>query len=296
MVRASRDVPKGAEILISYAQEEERSFEHRASFLERHLESKGCGCRACEADAMDGGASSRRRVEILAEVEGTMFSIKGSEAAMGERAGFRRRSMALPGVEGSIFSTEGSLSDKIAELFVGRLPRQKLLDDLVGLLPEYQSLVNSLNATYAPSYTAQQPSLFGPARAMSDILALQINPRLVLRSIDAAIAAFSCLGFKFYDMSPTTMVDVSSPLLIDFADSEFILTSEAPHLFYSVLLSLSRVELPKRRASWMRTFRRYEEILSGGGEEFFRLRHGEQTDSMTYTYVFGGVCTLTMRA
>ena len=124
-------------------------------------------------------------------------------------------------------------------------------------------------------------------------LAPQAYSNLVLRSVDAAIAAFSCLGFKFYDSSPITMMDVASSLLIKLANSEFILSSEAPHLFYSVLLSLSRVKLPKRRASWMRTFRRYEEILSGGGEEFFRLRHGEKTDSMT---VFGGVCTLTMRA
>ena len=47
--------------------------------------------------------------------------------------------MAIPGVEGSIFSTEGSLSDKIVELFVGQLPRRKLLDDLGGLLPARSS-------------------------------------------------------------------------------------------------------------------------------------------------------------
>lgn len=261
VVRAGRDIDRGAEISISYVQDEERSFEHRARSLKRHLDSGGCGCNACAADLTDGGAGSRLRAKLMAEAEGSMFS-----------------------------TTEGSLSEKVTGAFLKDQSTGELADELEELVSEFTDLVQALEATYPPSLRFR-PSLLGPLRTVSDIFALQTNSdesSFLLLAIDAAILALANIGFSFYDRSPTTMDDVSSPLLVDFARSELVYAAtEAPHLFYSILLSLSRLRLPKRRASWMRAFGKLEEVLSGGGGEFFRFRHEKQTDSQKYTYRFG---------
>lgn len=151
-------------------------------------------------------------------------------------------------------------------------------------VPQFRALSDSLNATYPSSHSSLRPSLFPFAEAIAHNLGLQSTTSHLLQSIDAAITALTCMGFKFYDTSPTTMVDVSSPLLVDFPRSELVSAHPLPDLVYKVLVTLLRLRLPARRASWVRTMRKYEEIVSGGGEAFFQMQHGEKLDETQSVY------------
>lgn len=249
-MRATRDLDAGSEILINYDQQLASHDSAQQNVL--RLGNDGCDCKTCREDTTAGGANLAERVRLLEFVEKPLMD---------------------------------RLMETMRKPVRGNPPIEL---EVLPTIHEHRSLLAALDATYPPNYDSLRPTLSVPCLAISNILSLQFNSPAILLSIDFAISDLRCTGFVFYDTSPTTMEDISSPMLIDFNRSDLRFGSTyGADVFYSILYSLERLGLKKRRESWVRTFKRLEEILSGGGEEYFQFRHSEKLAWERIKYVFG---------
>ena len=157
-------------------------------------------------------------------------------------------------------------------------------DDRILCIPHFRDIIQKLEQTYPPGETLR-PALIYSNRYITAILASHDDPYHLLASVNHAIAVLVCIGFKLTDASPVTMKDVASPITIDFSNSYLHYAYVAPTVIHPLLQSLERLNLPQRKESWLRTFKKMEAILSGGGDAFFDAQHKEQLESKIAIYI-----------
>ena len=212
--------------------------------LERHMGPQSCLCELCQGDRELGPSKLRARHD-LNHLEGVLAEECDAE-----------------------LRKKGTL---------GREDRNRYNRQFRDFLLKHEKIY-PITATF-------RPFLLYSNRYIASLLGAQDDPSQLLVSVNHAIAVLVCIVFKPTDTSPVTIKDVASAMMIDFSQSHLHYAYNiAPPAFHSIVRSLEKLRLPKRKESWLRTFKKMEEILSGGGDAFFEAQHKKQLESKIAVY------------